>query len=186
MALSIVTEPGDEPVDLDTVKAHLRVDVDDENTLIVQLITAARQYAEAFTRRPLMPQTWDLKLDEFPYGCIVLPKPPVTAISSVSYVDQNGDTQTWSSSLYQTDLPAGPAAMPARIEPIFGTAYPTAREVFNAVTVRFVCGYADAETVPAAIKAAMLLLIGDWYANRENFGTGSAAAHALMQPYFVG
>jgi hypothetical protein len=40
--------------------------------------------------------------------------------------------------------------------------------------VRFVCGHADVASVPAEIKAWMLLSIGTAFANRETLKEGSS------------
>lgn len=169
---------------------------------IVSWITAARQTVETVTHRALITQTWDLKRDGFPSweasrmafnATLTLPKPPVQSITSVSYIDTNGTTQTWSASLYDTDLPTGEHASPARIQPAYQQIYPVTRDVPNAVVVRFVAGYGSAtSTVPAAIKAAMKLLIGNWWQNREagliTRGTADVLPYgvdALLWPYKV-
>ena len=194
MALSLYAAPSIEPVSLDDAKGHLRVDVADEDGLIAGLIESARQWVEAFTHRKLLTQTWDLKMDAFPCGEIVLPFPPVSAVSSITYVDTSGTTQTWSASLYTTDLPSGPEAMPGRIVPVYGGYFPSTRCVPNAVTVRFVCGYADEAAVPMSIRQAMLLLVGHWFAHRENVVVGNVSniisetpvtVQALLTPYYV-
>jgi uncharacterized phiE125 gp8 family phage protein len=102
-----------------------------------------------------------------------LPKAPVTSVTSVTYLDTSGVSQTWSSSLYLTDLPTGPHAARARITPAYAQYYPSTYDVPNAVTVRFVAGYTNADAVPMAIKAAMLFLIGHWYMNRSAVAIGS-------------
>lgn len=175
MSLSLVTAPTVEPLTLDETKAHLRVESDDENGLIYAWIVAARRYCEAYTGRAFLPQTWDLKCDAFPcaYDSIRLPMPPVTSVTSVTYLDTSGASQTWSSSLYLTDLPTGPRAAPARITPAYAQYYPPTYNVMNAVTVRFVAGYATQELVPYEIKVAMRLLIGHWYMNRGAVAIGS-------------
>lgn len=189
MALFLFTPVATEPLTLAEVKTHVRQDRDDDDGLLAALITAAREHGETFTHRALAPQVWDLKLDAFPCGAyvpIVLPKPPVTAIGSISYLDSNGDTQTWGSSNYTTDLPSGAWAAPARIVPAYGLTYPTTRSVMNAVTVRFTCGYTSC---PEGIKAALKLLIGHWYANREAVVVGTISGplaqtvDALLWPY---
>ena len=121
-------------------------------------MSAAREYLEAFTRRALLTQTWDLKLDAFPCAdeVIWLPKPPVASVTSITYLDTAGASQTWSSSLYRTDLPAGPMAQRARITPAYAQYYPSTYGVTNAVTVRFVCGYGGATDVPAMLRACVL------------------------------
>lgn len=191
MALSLVTPPYVEPISEDEAKAHLRVDTVDEDALITTLIGTAREYVEAFTGRALISQTWALKLDAFPCdgAAIVLPKPPVTDVSSVIYVGTDGNDAAMA---YQTDLPAGPKAQPGRLMPAYGSYYPATRSVFNAVTITFTCGYGDEDDVPYALKAAMLLLMGHWYANREAVTIGSSivaslpmAVDALLWPYKV-
>lgn len=52
----ILTPPIIEPVSLTDMKVYLRVDYDDEDTLIQQLISDARLYAEEITRKALAPQ----------------------------------------------------------------------------------------------------------------------------------
>jgi uncharacterized phiE125 gp8 family phage protein len=175
--LSLVYAPALEPVTLAEAKNHLRVDDDSENELIDALRVAAREYVETFTGRKLITQTWDLKLDAFPCErCIELPFAPVSAVSSISYVDANGDTQTWASSNYTSDTPSGPFAMPGRIVPAYTVSWPTTRNVINAVTVRFVAGYgATVHTTPYLLRAAIKLLVGHWYANREPVVVGSIA-----------
>ena len=192
MAMSLVTAPASEPITTAVAKVHLRVDSSTDDTLIDTLCASAREYVEVATGRKMISQTWDLKMDAFPCDdAIVLPFPPVTSVTSVSYVDTNGDTQTWSSSLYTTDLPAGNHAAPARIVPAYQQVYPQTRDVVNAVTVRFVCGFANAASVPGGLLAAMKLLIGHWYANRESVVVGTIAtsvpqsADALLWQYKV-
>ncbi len=189
-SLSLVTAPTAEPVDLDEVKTHLKVDVVDDDELIVSWIQAAREHVETFTHRALMTQTWDYTLDCVPSdGVIWLPKAPTASITSLSYVDGTGTTQTWASSNYRTDIPAGPWARKARITSAYGVPWPVTRKVTGALTVRFVAGYGTARQVPSAIKAAMRLLIGHWYEQREAVIVGTSvtpvpmAVDSLLWPF---
>lgn len=171
MALYLVSPVSVEPLTIAEAKAQCRVDVTDDDALFEALITAAREYCETFTHRALAPQTWDYKFNMFPigwYAPIVLPMPPVTAITSISYIDNSNVSQTWASTNYTTDLPSGSWAAPARIVPNYGVVYPTTLLVLNAVTVRFTAGYTS---TPEAIKHAMKLLIAHWYKNRESVVT---------------
>jgi uncharacterized phiE125 gp8 family phage protein len=145
---------------------------------IRRYISTARVHVENFIGRKLINQTWDWKHDAAPCGAYLeLPFPTVSSITSISYIDSDGNTQTWDAANYQTDLPAGDWSAPARIAPAQGVSWPTVNAYrFNVFTVRFVCGYgAAASSVPAPIRSAMLMLIGHWYANRESVVVGTSA-----------
>lgn len=176
MALTLVTGPAVEPLSVATARLALKIDTTVDDPLIDKWIGAARDYVETFTGRKLITQTWDLKLDAFPSCDVIeLPFPPVTSITSVTYVDTAGTSQTWSSANYTTDLPAGDQASPARITPAYGVVWPSTRDVINAVTVRFVCGYSAPERVPEGLQSALLQLVAHRYYHREAVVVGTIA-----------
>jgi uncharacterized phiE125 gp8 family phage protein len=189
MALSLVTPPAVEPVTLAEAKLQMRLGLTDDDALITELIVAAREYVETFTHRALIAQTWDDKREGFPgYGgqAIWLPKPPLLLTPTapvITYVDPNGVTQTWSSSLYTVDAPTGPKARAACVVPNYGEYFPLTRAVVNAVTIRFTAGYgALATTVPSSLKAATKLLVETWLVG----GSGAPippAVDALLWPF---
>lgn len=59
----------------------------------------------------------------------------------------------------------------------------------DAVSVTYVAGYGNADAVPAPIKAAILLIVGHLYENREASTVGVSAellpmaVDALLAPY---
>lgn len=164
MALSLVTAPTAEPITLSEAKLHLRVDHSVDDDLITTLCQAAQAIVETAVHRLFGSQAWDDKRDSTPCdGVWRLPFPPVSSVTSISYVDHAGATQTWSSSEYTVVTPSGPQCEPAYIVPAYGYSWPQVRSVPNAITVRFVCGYTS---YPAALVQAMKLLIEHWYANR--------------------
>jgi len=165
MITKLVTAPAVEPVTLTEAKAHLRVDVTDDDTLISSLITSARQYIERAIRRALITQTWRASIDEFPAtGEIILPKPPLQSVTSIQYTDINDSTSTVSSSTYTVDTDSEPG----RIVLKYGQTWPSSSlAVTNPIQITFVAGYGLAAGVPAHFKQAILLLVGHWYENRE-------------------
>jgi uncharacterized phiE125 gp8 family phage protein len=165
MSLRLITPPATEPVSLAEAKAHLRVTGSDEDALITALIIAAREAAEHETGRALITQTWEKTLDMFPEA-IELPNPPVQSVTSIKFLDENGDEQTLSSSSYTLDNASD--SRPAWVTPVYGRTWPDTYAEVNAVKVRYVAGWANAAAVPQSIKQWILLNIGHWFENRES------------------
>lgn len=193
MLLSInqVAAPTVEPVSLDQFKSHVRVDSSftDDDVIMTTYLIAARQYAETYTRRSFFSQQWRLTLDHFPtylhnstvnpalrrdwiyYSgiwngmTIALPKGPVTAINSISYLDTTGTQQTLSSSGYTADL----TSLPARMVPAPGLYWPLSTVyVPGSVQITYTSGsYVTADDCPQTIAMALLLLAAHWYEHKE-------------------
>lgn len=142
---------------------------------------AARDRCELATGRALLTQTWELVLDAFPAAsCIELPKPPLQSVTSITYSDTAGDSQTLAASEYVVTTPAGPRAARGRIGLAFGSQWPSTRGEIGDVVIRFVCGYGDAAAnVPELLVSAMLLDGGTLYENREGAGYSNWSAVTL-------
>ncbi len=161
--LTLVTPAAVEPVALDDVKRHMRLDEGAFNADVTSLIVAARLMAETITRRALNTQTWDYKLDAFPNE-LSIPLPPLQTVSSIKYIDVNGVEQTLSASVYDVDTDSEPA----RVRPAHGESWPSTRDDMNAVVVRFVAGYGNNATdVPETIRQAIKILVMHWFENPE-------------------
>lgn len=177
------------PISLAEAKLHLRVDGNDDDTLIDAYISAATDRVEAIVRRKLISQVWDIYLDEFPDE-IVLPFSPVVSIGTFEYVDQDGATQTVSASVYELVAPSGTRPDFAKIIRKPDQSWPTADARENAVHIRATFGYGAAgSNVPDAIRAAIMQLVGHLYQNREPVIVGSIASEIplttryLLNPY---
>lgn len=171
MALKRIAPPGSEPISLAEAKAHLRVDIDDDDALITGLIVAAREQAEHRTGRALITQVWELALDDFPEAEIELPRVPASSIVSVKYMDTSNLEQIVSSGSYGLDN----YGIQHWIIPADGFSWPSTNGGANNVRVQFVAGYGVPSEVPESIKAWIKLAIGTWYDRR--------AAAAELQSY---
>jgi len=167
-SLKIVTEPAVEPVTVELMKDHLRVDDTYDDTLVALYTAMAREYAEGYCWRSFISQTWDYKLDCFPSSDsakILIPRCPLQSVTSITYVDTDGDTQTWSSSEYTV----GTNTEPGFVVPAYDESYPSTRTQPEAVTIRFVGGYGDSpEDVPNKVKLAIMHLTAHYYENRQS------------------
>jgi uncharacterized phiE125 gp8 family phage protein len=160
MSLRLITAPASYPVTLAEAKAQCRVEGSDEDTLLGGLISAATDHVEQYTGRAIVSQTWELVLDDFS-NAMLIPKGPVTAVSSVKYIDTADVEQTVTDTNYTLD----DASDPQWLVKASDYTWPTVAGGVNNVIIRFVCGYA---TVPPSIKHAILLLIAQWYDNRAD------------------
>ncbi|MGE0460903.1 MAG: hypothetical protein AB7Q16_06000 [Vicinamibacterales bacterium] len=175
MALTLVVAPGREPITIEEAKIQARVThTRDDLFLDEVVIPGVRDRAELATMRQLITATWAETFDDWPCeGYIEVPRPPLQSVSSITYVDPAGVTQTWSPSLYVVDAPAGPRATRGRIAPAHGQSWPSVRMQLNAITVTFIAGYGDEpKDVPPLLRRAMLLDLGTMYEHREDLVAG--------------
>ncbi|PPU93743.1 head-tail connector protein [Xanthomonas albilineans] len=192
-----------EPVSLAQVKLHLRVDVAEDDALILALISSARQMAETLTNRQLLSATWNLVLDAFPgpsligvpagttYSipehAILIAKGPVQAVTSIVYQDMNRNLVT----LPPTDYVVTSTDDLTRITPIFGQIWPPTLPQIGAVNVQFLAGYADSTQVPEGIKHWIKLRVDSLYNQRGEvaFTRGNMGklpyVDALLDPYRI-
>jgi uncharacterized phiE125 gp8 family phage protein len=182
--LERLTAPVELPIDLVEVREdHLHAaNGAVEDRKIERLFRTAVTYGERFTRRAWGPQTWALLCDRFPCE-FVLPWPPLIEVQSIQYVDDNGDPQTLSPTLYQVSPAVGrrnPYAQKARIRPAYGETWPTTRYQMDAVTVTYEAGYVDTTSpaqpdIPEDLIAGALLVVGELYKVR------SESVHTINQ-----
>lgn len=183
-SLTRTVEPASEPITIDEATAQMRLEISDDDVLINGLIVAARNYVEEYLQRALITQTWRLTLDDWYVWEIRLPRPPLLAISSITYLDTGGTVQTLSSSIYRVSTDSQPGV----VVPEWGEVWPPIRNQVDAIKITYTAGYGDASDVPQAIKHAMLMLVAHWYENREAVSQNAGqevplAVQNLLNPY---
>lgn len=171
MALLTIVQPVQEPVSLPQMKSYARVGNSADDELLTELITSARAWCENYCSRSFVFQTKRLLMDFFPgyvdfkmagqkvsspfvsgsnavlvgiRYAILLPYPQVRQIVNFQYQDENGNVQTMAAG---TDFIQDLDGQPARLMPLFGTMWPVARVVSNAVQVDYVTGSIGSITV---------------------------------------
>lgn len=163
VGLSVVTAPTVEPLRLEDVRTHLRIDDNAMDSKLDRLIRVARHHAESMTGRALITQTIDVTYDHW---CtrMIIPRGKLQSVTSVKYQDQDDTEQTLDASVYRVNT----ANDTGRIQLEYGQSWPDLYPVDATITIRAVAGYgATSDDVPEEIKQAMLLLIGHWLENEE-------------------
>jgi len=177
MPIRLITAPTVEPITLTEAKAHLRVDHNQDDTLILGMVEASRIYCEQWTARAFITQTWELVIDKFPVAEIQIPLPPLQSVTSIKYDDGNGVEQTLGIDQYEVDN----VNQPGWVVPVT-TGWPRGIWLgINSVRIRYVAGYLPgtdspvdlAANVPQSLKAAMYLCLGQWYDQREDIVVGT-------------
>lgn len=182
--LAATNEPS---VSLDDCKAHLRVDHDAEDDSITTLLQAsidacADEAGRAFDRAPYMlsERCWPA------CGYFDLPLAPIISVDAVEYVDEEGALQTVSPdswTWWRTHNGARVLIDPDYDRPDLASDFDSGNG--RQVRVTFTAGYLPPSEVqddspgdlrlPAQARAAVLLTVGHFYANREAVLVGKTA-----------
>lgn len=184
MVAILVTPPQAEPVTREDAKLFARVDGTAEDARIDALIKAARVEVENRTGRALLTQGWRIVRDCVPRGRVVRLTPtPVASVAAVTVYDDSGVPHVLANEEFEVDT----ASAPGRL--LFKRGAATGTRALNGLEVDLTCGYGDADTVPAPLKQAVLMLMAYWYEQREaslvGAVTGSVAngVASLIAPY---
>ena len=181
MATKIITAPTFEPLSVADVSEYLRLDDSPKDTLLISaLITAARQLLEIYLNRFIAEQTVELALTGWKDKIEL--SAPLQSVTSIKYLDENGAEQTLAANQYILDTYSEPAA----IYPAYNVTFPNLYDQENNVKIRYVVGFTsggspDSNPLPDPLKFAMMLIIGDLYANREAGGEKAYQVNPTVQ-----
>ena len=183
MFYKVTTKPTFEPVTVKEAKKHCRVLDNSEDSLIEDLIVAAREYAELITGSKLAEQTITAVCDKFPIiNNLRLPVGPAISVTSLIYTDSKGtDTEF-------TDFTLDSFSNPAKIVLNPNASWPSVDlHSVNPIKILYQAGNAETNDIPKKIKQAIKLLVGHWFEHREEVITGvesfsvPVAAESLLQ-----
>ena len=166
-SLQQTVEPTEEPVTLEEVKDHCRVEIDDDDALFLSLITTARESLEIETGRQLLEATYVMRLDAFPGSCsherLCIPRAPLQSVTSITYYDTDGTQQTLATTVYGTDIYSEPGLV--YLKP--GQTWPSTYEIPGAVSITYVAGWDNPLGIPSGLRSALKLIVAHLYENRE-------------------
>lgn len=169
------SQPTDEALTLAEVQLHCKVDTEgsppasEDDSILTALIAVAREKVEDYTELSLINRTHKIALDAFPADFISLETWPVTEITTLRYVDVDGNSQTVDAANYALDNFAKPARLYAT-----DAGWPMdAKPINNAIEIEFKAGFTDSLSpntypMPKVLYQAMLLVIGHLYENRQD------------------
>jgi hypothetical protein len=192
-----VTPPAIEPVTLTYCKQWLRIDADEHDAQLLDLITMARQLCGEYCGRSFVNTQYQMVLDRPPLvpnsqyapgnpnilapvlqnvwpldpsiWAIKLPRSPVQSVDLFAYIDANGNQQTMPADQYILDS----VSEPSRISPSSGSYWPSVQWRPNAVTITFTAGYGSTvAAVPAKFRMAIVATVGWFYDNPDGTGGG--------------
>lgn len=155
---TVTVKPTAEAVTLADAKVQTRYDGTANDGALNLFLAGAIAHVESYCGTPLAARTVTVKCDRFE-DFIKFPIVPLGQVTSISYVDSAGTTQTLSTSVYdvRTD------GLTASIALKDGQSWPS-KQARSRITVTAQVGYSE---IPADVRHAILLMVGHFDINRE-------------------
>lgn len=204
--LKLITAPSVEPLTTTEAKDFARIGTTADDTLVDNLVKAARLQVEHYLGRSLVNTVWDLFIDAAPqpadrrsftsdvypvYGLpaiVELSRSPVSAVASVNVTNDAGTESAVATTVYYTDLNREPARVILKED----QSWPDHRDHGSSMRIRYTAGYGSAASdIPEAIRVAIRQLVATYYEHREQIIVGTISSklptivEALLAPYVV-
>ncbi len=195
-----VAWPTREPVTLEQLRLHARLEDTSDDRLLQGYLAAARGHVERLIGRPIVPRTMRATFESWPDYCggwnngpgldpffrggtrsaltgEMLVMVPVASVDAIFYTAVGQATVAWAAGQWLARTSPGGVT---RIRPASGVAWPTLG-VDPLITVDVTSGFA---VVPHALVEAILMLAAHFHLNREEVLTG-ARISAVQLPLGV-
>lgn len=177
MNFKYTSNPTAEPLTLATVKAFLKVEHTEDDTIISDLISQKREYIETFLDRTLMVRSIEMAYPSV-QRIYRVPVVPIIEVQAVKYsTDDSDEVDVVDSAVNlrsrQACIIIDPSAYPDRIDD-------------TDIVITLNTGYTDVEQIPKPIINALMLLVADAYECRHNKEISrkmTTAAADLLEPY---
>lgn len=183
------TQPETLVVSVDEAKEQVQQYDIQEGAFLQRLIKVATFDLQNRTKRQFITATSVDVRDFFPWEDVIyLRLPPLVSVTSIVYVDSDGDDQTFSSSKYDVDTSNHAIGRVVLKE---SQSWPDTNTEANAVTITYTSGYGTASSdVPEPIRHAILLRVEDLYEGQQPrggafVGKNEQAIEALLSPYML-
>lgn len=167
----VSTAATGEPIETEDAIAHVRAQGAGDDLEIAAMVATARAVVESRTGTKLFTQTVTLRTDDWA-DLGALPVAPVQSITSVTYTDADGASQTLAGSVYEARL----YGLEPSVVLKYNQTWPTIRQGSQIVVVAVV-GYGVAGTQPPETLHAIRLILADMYAFRETAQIGTVSGN---------
>lgn len=159
------TASSTEPVAIGDVRWQLRIDHENDDSDLTDMISEARLDCETkLGDRSLINATCIDRFDGFDDDELELHWGPVSAISSIAYVDTSGDTQTLSTDIYELGQRYGIGIVRLK----HNQTWPSTRGHEDVVTVTYTAGYGTAASdMPKGLRRWIKARVAWLWGNRD-------------------
>ena len=197
--LVINTAETEYAITLAELKAQVKVEDSNDDTVLTIIQKASHAWAREYTQRSLTTRTLELFIDSvYPKDKVLkegiylgvdldltrrgigLPFSPVASVTSVQSFDDSNNATTFVSTKYHLDS----ASVPSKVVLKNGENFPTATRAVNGIKVTYVAGYGASSAVPQDIKSACLIYGAYLYEHRGD-RVFSGADHVQSAPYIA-
>ena len=171
MTVTIISPPLTQPVTLNQIKQHLRLDHTSDDDYLTELTGAATAHIEAHIGHCLINRTLRQYVDVLPSERTISVKAwPVSEILSITGYDTDGEPDVLPANAYTLKNLNGIAQVEIGNEASF-------ENFINGLEIDFVSGHGDSSLdVPSNIIRAILVLIAHWYEFRGTLPAGDETA----------
>ncbi len=151
-----VSPPTAWPISLDEVKLFLKIDHEEEDSLLELLISAASEKFEIITGIALISQIWKVIVSDIDLLDITLPIQPAMSVQKIFAQDMFGQNKEIPKKSYVFDANDGSVYLKEMCFP-------------RTLEITYQAGYGEsAKAVPASIKAMLLRHIATMYEERSS------------------
>ena len=182
MSLIDLSPPIIEPIDLAQAKNYLRVDTNDDDILISNLIGTIRHMVENELNLCLIERRFIYRTNIPQSNCLTLPRPPLMAVNRISLIGENDQA---------VDIPPADYSVttkrdPGEIRLNKDKSWHQYQAGFSSLEIEFTAGFgSNADAIPLPIKQAILLGLTHAYEYRAigQIDKLPLMATALLAPY---
>lgn len=186
VTFATVAQPDSEPVTPAELRAQVRVDDGADDGLLLGYLIAARQAAESFMGRPILPTQMLGQIEAWPDLGPLWLDAPVISVDGVTYTGSDGQPATWTAGAGGYLVRPAPGGLKA-LRPATGAGWP-ALGTDPVIAITITAGWPLA-LLPEDVRTAILQMAAHWYAVRETVNIGNITSEIpqtgkdLLRPY---